>query len=443
MGSTPIARFFYAMKIVSIDRNSPLFGQIKTGAELVAVNGQPVRDEIDFFFHNTEDELVLEVVQDGEKSEIHLDMIACGDLGLTFQDSRIKICNNKCIFCFVHQQPKGMRRSLYIKDDDFRYSFTHGNYVSLSGMTDDDFERIIKQRLSPLYISVHATDDKLRRCIFQNEKLESILTRIKQLTDNGIRLHTQTVVCPGINDGVNLQKTIEDLADFQPGVQSLAVVPVGLTKYRERLPRLRPFNATEGKQTIDLIAAYQKRFLKDYGSRWVFPADELFLIAGRPLPPLGYYEDFPQWENGVGMLRQFITDFKRRRRYLPAKISKRLRVLMVTGRAAENAIRDYIIPYLSKIKNLTVQLRIIDNRFWGEAVTVTGLLTGRDILKEVRKDKTDIIILPPNCLNNDDLFLDDVSLDEFRKKVDSRVIVGNYNIFNSLKMALEVGLNYS
>ena len=439
MGSTPIARFFYVMKIVSVDKTSPLFGRVKGGDKLIKVNGHPVRDEIDFFFHNTEDKLVVEVSREGKVSEFILDTIGCGDLGLTFRDSRIKICNNKCIFCFVHQQPKGMRRSLYIKDDDYRYSFMHGNYVSLSRMTDDDFSRIIEQRLSPLYISVHATDDELRRCIFQNEKLEPILPRIKQLTDNGIRIHTQTVICPGINDGNQLRKTIEDLANFQPGVQSLAVVPVGLTKYRERLPKLRPFNANEARQTIDLVEAYHKRFLKEYGSRWVYPADELFLIAGRSIPPLGYYEEFSQWENGVGMLRQFIADFNRRRRFLPIKLSKRLKIVLVSGRAAEGTLRDYIIPYLRRVKNLTAELEIIDNNFWGETVTVTGLLTGRDILQKVRHQKADIIILPPNCLNNDNLFLDDVSLEDFREKIADTVVVGDYNIFNSLKRAFNMG----
>jgi putative radical SAM enzyme (TIGR03279 family) len=427
------------MKIVDICKSSPLCGKIPIGANLLKVNGHPVADGLDFQFHNTEDTLVLEITYGGERSTIELDTITCGDLGLVFEESKIKICNNNCIFCFVHQQPKGMRRNLYIKDDDFQYSFTHGNFISLSTTTEADFERIITQRLSPLYISVHATDDKLRRCIFQNEKLEPILPQIKRLVDNNITLHTQTVICPGINDGEHLHKTITDLAALAPGVDSLAVVPVGLTKYRERLPELRTYTGKEAGDVLDLVEAYHRRFLDELGTRFVYPADEWFLNAQKDIPPLGYYEEMPQFENGVGMLRQFMVDFNRRKRYLPRNIKRSLNLAIITGRLAEPILGEKIWPGLNEIENLKPELIAVDNNFWGETVTVTGLLTGKDILNAVKDSKADIIMLPPNCLNTDDLFLDDMSLDQFSSEVGRPVITGSYNFVETLIRAIKIG----
>jgi putative radical SAM enzyme (TIGR03279 family) len=425
------------MKIVEICPSSPLRDRVTVGDNLVRVNGHPVGDALDFQFHNTEESLRLEFENGGEVRRIDLDTVACGDLGLIFEESKIQICNNNCIFCFVHQQPKGMRRSLYIKDDDYRYSFTHGNFVSLSGMTETDFDRILTQRLSPLYISVHATDDRLRRCIFRNEKLEPLLPRLKMLVDHGITLHTQTVICPGINDGEHLHQTIADLAALSPGVDSLAVVPVGLTRYREKLPDLRTYTPTEAADVIDLVQSYHQRFLDKLGTRFVYPADEWFLVAGRPIPPLSYYEEMPQFENGVGMTRQFIVDFNRRRRFLPSKIKRPLHLEIISGKLAEPVLRDFIMPDVSRIKNLKTNLTAVVNKFWGASVTVTGLLTGQDILRAIKKSDADVILLPPNCLNTDDLFLDDISLDRFATQAGRPVITGTYNFVESLQKATE------
>lgn len=424
------------MKIVDICISSPLFGRVSIGADLLKVNGHAVADALDFQFHNTEEILRLEIVDGGEVRQIELDTITCGDLGLVFEESKIHICNNNCIFCFVHQQPKGMRRSLYIKDDDYRYSFMHGNFISLSGLTKAEFRRIIDQRLSPLYISVHATDDKLRRCIFQNEKLEPILPWLKKLVENGITLHTQTVICPGINDGEQLHKTIRDLAALSPGVDSLAVVPVGLTKYRKRLPRLRTYTGEEAADIIDQVEGYHQQFIDRLGTRFVYPADEWFLISGRPLPSGSYYEEMPQFENGVGMTRQFIVDFNRRKRYLPAGIKRPLRLALVTGRLAEPVLRQYIIPAVEKIRGMKAEVVAVDNKFWGKTVTVTGLLTGRDILEASKKIEADMIMLPPNCLNMDKLFLDDMSLDQFTAAVGRPVMEGSYQIIDSIRQAM-------
>jgi putative radical SAM enzyme (TIGR03279 family) len=426
------------MKIIGIDKSSPLFGRVTVGADLVRVNRQPVADSIDFQFHSAEPALELDIVEQGKKRTIRMENAGCGNLGLAFAEGKIRICTNKCLFCFVHQQPKGMRRSLYLRDDDYRYSFTHGNFITLSGMSESDYQRIIAQRLSPLYISVHATDDKLRRCIFQNEKLEPILLRIRHLIKNGISLHTQTVVCPGLNDGARLEKTISDLAACAPGVMSLAVVPVGLTRYRDRLPRLRTFSPAESSEMIDLISKYQRQYQKELGTRFVFPADEFFLMAGKPLPPLSYYEEMPQFENGVGMARRFITDFNRRKRTLPKKLRKPLRLGIVTGRSAETFMQSEIIPTLAQIKGLSKEMTVVENRFWGKTVTVTGLLTGKDILHGLKSSKAEVVLLPPNCLNFDRLFLDDMSLETFTAKLRRPVLTGTYDIAALLRRAFEL-----
>ncbi len=423
------------MKIVEIDKQSALYGKISPGADLIRINGRPARDHLDFQFYHTDETVRLEIDDGGKVRKFVIDDPGCGDLGLTFEDAKIRVCGNKCIFCFVHQQPKGMRRSLYIRDDDYRYSFTHGNYISLSRMDDADFDRILEQRLSPMYISVHATDDDLRRYMFGNRNLAPIVPQLRRLVDGCITLHTQTVIVPGVNDGEQLKKTIHDLADLSPGVDSLAVVPVGLTKYRERLPKLRTFTSEESSQMIDLIASYHDNFLDRLGTRFVWPSDEFYLKAHRPVPALSHYEEMPQFENGVGMVRQFVVDFNRRKRYLPRGVRKRLSMEIITGRLAEPILERNIMPYLRHIQNLKPRLTAVDNRFWGATVTVTGLLTGHDILRAMEGSGADVILLPPNCVNSDELFLDDMSLDDFKDTVNCPVITGTYNMVGAVRAA--------
>ncbi len=424
------------MRIITVHKDSPLEGDLTAECELLSINGHEINDLIDARFHSSSESLKLEYRENGILRIIDIEDWDYRDLGLELEATKIKVCKNKCIFCFIHQQPKGMRRALYVKDDDYRYSFTHGNFITLSTVTEEDFQRIIDQRLSPMYISVHATDDTLRRCIFKNEKLEPILPRLRHLIYNGIRIHTQTVVCPGVNDGDALTQTITELAELHPGIETLAVVPVGLTRYRDRLPDLRTFTSEEGGAVIDQVEALQKKYLKDEGTRFVFPADELFIIAGRPLPPLSYYEEMSQFENGVGMVRQFIVDFNRRKRYLPKKLDKKMKLDIVTGRSAEPFMRSEIMPFLENIPGLEIKLCPVDNEFWGRSVTVSGLLTGGDILKTMQNSSADRILLPPNCLNNDNLFLDDMSFDDLDGKLDGRLGFGSYQIADSLKNVL-------
>lgn len=427
------------MKVLSIDPGSPLFGYVRPGYSVLSVNGVAIRDEIDFRFKTT-DERVEIVFADpnGREVEFQFDDFSAYELGITLDDRKIKLCKNDCIFCFVLQQPQGMRRSLYLKDEDYRLSFTHGNFVTLSNTTDADIARIIEQRLSPMYVSVHATDDTLRRCMLRNEKLAPIIPRLRQLTENGITIHTQVVLCPGVNDGPQLENTIDQLADLCPGVESVAVVPVGLTKYREGLARLRTYDAREARDIIDYVETRQHELHDDMGTRFVWPADEFYVIAGLPFPPRADYEEMNQFENGIGMCREFITGFNRRRHHLRELRSDR-RVLFLTGRSAYPFLKRDIWPFIENDLKLDARLEAVGNRFWGESVTVSGLLTGQDLLRHARSRDYDYdaVVLPPNCLNFDDLFLDNLSLEQFERALQKPVIIGQYNLAATIKDAFQ------
>jgi putative radical SAM enzyme (TIGR03279 family) len=426
------------MKIAEVKEYSPLYGKIRKGFELLSINGEQVADNLDCLYKITEESVELEFRSSGGKTlRIQVENDYESDIGLRFEPDKIKVCRNKCIFCFIHQQPKGLRRSLYLRDDDFRLSFTHGNFISLSNLSEDDFQRIIKQRLSPLYVSVHSTDDDLRNRLFGKRHLPTILPALKRLIAGGIKFHTQVVICPDINDGDHLEKTINDLAGLYPTVASLGIVPVGLTRYRKRLPKLRSFRKDESEQIIRYIHGKQTHFRKELGSRFAFAADEFYISAGCDPPRLSEYEDMPQFENGVGMMRALLTDFNRRKRYLD---DGRLltNIALITGDAAFRYLSDHIVSYLKKKYRRKIGLFSVKNRFWGSKVNVSGLLTGRDILAFVNKlpKKYTTILLPPNCLNEDHLFLDDLSLDHLKEKSGRKIIPGKYSMIDTIKEVL-------
>ena len=324
------------MKVLEVYPESPLFGQVRPGFSLLSVNNQKVEDALDFCYKVSGEEVKLKFADPrGRKQSFIFTDIQPGELGLRFDEDKIKVCNNNCIFCFVRQQPRGMRRMLYLRDEDFRLSFTHGNFITLSNISRGELQRIARQRLSPLYISVHTTDEELRRYMLNNKKLQPLMPQLRYLVKNRITLHTQVVLCPEINDGKQLEKTIADLAGLYPQVISLAVVPVGLTRYRDRLPKLRSYNKKEAVEILDYIEELQEHFLKKFGSRFVWPADEFYIRAGRPFPKRYIYEDMPQFENGVGMAREFITGFNRRRAHLRG-LKSRHRALFLTGESAGN-----------------------------------------------------------------------------------------------------------
>jgi putative radical SAM enzyme (TIGR03279 family) len=412
---------------------------ILPGDELLAINRHPICDLIDYKYYSAEDYLNIKIkTEDGLVRRIKIKKQPDKDLGLEFNDIKYKSCKNNCIFCFVHQLPKGLRKTLYFKDEDFRLSFLHGNFVTLTNTSSEDIERIINQRLSPLYISVHATNEDLRKRMLGNPRISNIMPIIKRLAHAKIEMHTQIVLCPGINDRDYLRKSVQDLSVFFPYVKSLALVPVGLTKFRSRLPKINPVSKTYSKEIIRLVDEWQKHFRKQWNCGFVYAADEFFTKAQLDIPDKEYYDEFYQIENGVGIMRQFMDTFKAKHKLLPKNLHKKLKITLITGVSAFSMIKDITDHYLSSISGLSVHPVMVKNDFFGHSVTVTGLLAGKDILKALRKEKKlgEIILLPPNCLNEDGLFLDNLTPQDLERELKRQVLIGSYDLVRDLMINL-------
>lgn len=378
---------------------------LRPGDLIRAINRHSVRDSIDLLFYSDEPTLNLSIVRDNKPIKINLIRKEGEPLGIETEPFRVKRCRNHCIFCFVNQLPKGLRKTLYIKDEDYRLSFLYGNYITLSNITEADRRRIVTQRLSPLYISVHTTNSELRQKMLRARKPVDIMKELAWLTQNRIRFHAQIVLCPGYNDGEELRKTLNDLQRFYPYIMSIAVVPVGLTKYSKE--KLSPVKREDARDALLIIQEFGKKFKKKYGDPLVYAADELYIKAERRFPPLKHYGDLHQIENGVGMVPLFLEEMKGV--HPPERPSDR-RFITVTGESFYPFFVRSLKPYITNI-NLTVIP--VKNRFFGESVTVTGLLTGRDIIytvSEVKQDG-DVLLLPDVMLREyDGIFLDDVKV---------------------------------
>ena len=399
------------MTVAAIRPRSPAAAAgLASGDRIVAVNGHRLRDVIDFHFHAGDERLELSVEREGVVTLRRLDRRGA-DLGLELAAPRpgdIATCANKCVFCFIHQLPKGMRKSLYVKDDDFRLSFLHGNYITLSDLDDASFERIIEQRLSPLYISVHATDPELRHALLGRPRHSAeILPRLERLAKAVIRMHAQIVLCPGLNDGPHLERTLVELAPLHPAIATTAIVPVGLTRHRERLPALRSLMPAEARALVATIEAWQRRWLAELGTRFVFLGDEIYLLAGLPLPPAAAYEGFPIAEDGIGLVRRFEDGFAR----AAARGRRPLRTRAVTVVTGEMfAPRLVTLLGHTGIDAATVRVAAVPNDFFGPAIGVAGLLTGRDIQRclAARPDLGRAVLVPSVALRDGDgVFLDD------------------------------------
>jgi len=389
---------------------------LQPGDSIVSINGDDIHDVIDFQFSAADERLCLVVQkQGGRKKTLTVDKEPDDNLGLDLSPLHIKRCRNKCIFCFVDQMPAGCRKSLYVKDDDFRASFLYGNYITLGALSESDWTRIFRQRLSPLYISVHSTEPDLRAFILNNKQASDIMSGLKRLAAGGIRMHTQIVLSPGINDGSHLQRTVEDLAGLFPAVSSIAVVPVGLTASRKGLFPLRSFTRSEARAVIEDMKRLGARYKKRFGTRLVFASDEFYVKAGEAVPPARYYEDFPQRENGVGMVAEFLRDVGRTR--LPAKVAP-VRATLVTGVSFSRILKK-VMDRLNEIEGVSLRQITVKNLFFGTTVTVAGLLTGGDILHALRgKQLGDMVLIPGNALKDeDDVFLDGMRLDQLREKL--------------------------
>ena len=391
---------------------------IKPGDRIVSINGCILRDEIDYRFRLA-DKVVRIQILDSSRGEREIRLRKDWDegLGLEFKPLPVRACNNSCLFCFVDQLPPGLRRSLYIKDEDYRLSFLHGSYLALTNLTPQDWDRITTQRLSPLFISVHSTEPSLRRFLLGNPKAPDIMPQLRRLARSRIQMHLQAVICPGLNDGPSLEKTIRDLAIFYPQAQSLSLVPVGLTSYREGLFPLRSMSPAEAERIVELSERIRREFRKKQGSYFLHLADEIYLLAGRPFPSPKTYEGYPQLENGVGLSQQFLAEWKRRERFLPPSLEKERSFLLLTGESALGILGP-ALKRLNEIRNLQIEAISLPNSLFGPTVTVAGLLGGgdfRDFLK--RTGGKGDVLLPESALRDqEETFLDDVTISQLQQE---------------------------
>lgn len=403
------------------------------------INGVELLDILDYRYQIAEEEVVVEIVRDGKVYEFEIEKECDDDLGVEFDDvlfDRIRRCQNNCDFCFIYQLPKKMRRSLYVKDDDYRLSFLYGNYVTLAGLTDADYKKIIEYHLSPLYVSVHATDLEERRKLLKNPKAEDIIERIQFLLDAGIEIHTQAVIVPSLNDGDVLEQTMCDISKLYPGVKHFGVVPVGLTQYQSRLKRISPHNVQEARQCVEQIEAFQLRFLEDHDSPFVQVADEFYLKAKTTVPPKEHYGSYELLENGIGSIRLFVDEFMEN--YDQDLTSFEGTTGIITSEDGAIVFENYIWPLLNEEHKNSLKVLKIENQHFGESVTVSGLMVGGDIIKQVPAHTCDRYLLPKNCLKFDSpLFLDDLSIDDINKHLNSEVLVTDTTASSFLEAVFE------
>ena len=415
----------------------------ESGDAIVAINGKKPRDLIDYQILINEEILELTVKDKQEKIHvIKIEKEQDANLGINFKDAlfdSLKQCNNNCPFCFIDQQPPGKRKTLYIKDDDYRLSFLYGSYLTLTNLREIDWERISIQKLSPLYISIHSTNADVREKLLKNKKARDIVNQIEWFAEKSLQMHAQIVVCPGINDGKILEDSINTLSKFhninKKTVISVAIVPVGLTKFRPEDDELLPINKEYAQKMILKIERIQKELKKKIGSRFCWLADEWYLIAGYGLPHYSTYEDMPQESNGVGTIREFLKDLEKQTKSMPKKISSKRNVSWIVGKLVYEALLP-ICAKLNLINGLTVNLYGLPSIYWGQEQVVTGLLTGEDLIYGLKnKELGDSIYLPSIMLKmNTDLFLDDKTLGDVERKLKTNIhVVENANdIINNL-----------
>ena len=412
---------------------------LRAGDEILTIGGERVVDEIDYQALTAErhmDILVRSV--DGVEKHIRFDKEEWEPLGLRMDDSmlcRPMLCANKCVFCFVDQMRPFLRDSLYVRDDDWRMSLMMGNYITLTNLGEHEFDRLLRRKPSPLYISVHATDMELRERLMRTPRARLLMDQLRRMKEAGIRFHCQVVLVPGWNDGDQLERTLTDLSGFQPNVLSIALVPVGLTRYREGLEKLRPYRKEEAQQVIAQAERWQQRFLREQKTRLLYPADEFYCIAGMDVPPDEAYESYPQLENGVGMLRRFEEEmaFARRTDSDPAGIPRRVTV------ACGVSVAPYMQTWLEKYAPDRISWRVhpIINHFFGETVTVSALLTGIDITEQLQDEETDEILLNAGVLREEgDMLLDNMTVETLRAGLPAKLTLvgsGGDEFYDALK----------
>lgn len=416
-----------AVKISGIEKNSlAAKKKIEKDDVLISINGNEINDVLDYRFYINDTKLLLSLkTADGKSKLAMIRKDEFEDIGLEFETylmDKQRSCKNKCIFCFIDQLPKGLRKSLYFKDDDSRLSFLFGNYITLTNLTDDEVQRIIKMHISPVNVSVHTMNPGLRVKMMANPKAGDALNRLKAFADAGIILNTQLVLCPGINDGKELEFSLNELSKLYPAVQSIAAVPVGLSDHREGLYELKPYNEQTAGEVIDTIDRFNENFKKENGTVIAYAADEFYIKANRPMPDEEYYNGYPQLDNGVGMWTLLKTEFEQALEECEERAVDR-RVTVVTGVAAYPLISELAKKAENKIKGLSVNVVEVKNKLLGSMITVSGLICGADIVSALENtDLGEELIIPPNCLRSEgDMFLDDMTVDELSEKLNVKV----------------------
>lgn len=422
--------------ITSVIKNSPAFkAGIKKNDLLISLNGHIIRDVLDYMYYAAEIEVCVVFERDGIEHKVKIIKSEYDDLGLEFESflmDKKQSCTNKCIFCFIDQMPPNMRETLYFKDDDARLSFLQGNYVTLTNLDQNDIDRIIQMRLN-INISVHTTNPELRCKMMNNRFAGEKLKYLKQFADADISMNCQIVLCPGINDGAELERTLSDLGKLMPNIQSVAVVPVGVTKFRDGLYPLTTFDKQTAGEALDMIEKFQGEFIEKYGTRMVFAADEFYITAGRPLPEEEYYEEYSQYENGVGMLRSLINEFHSAMELAEDPTEPRT-VSIATGAAAFEFISKLASEVEQKWNNIKCQVYRITNHYFGETITVSGLLTATDIISQLKGKKLgDSLLLTTSMLKRDsDIFLDDMTISDVEQALNIKITVTENDGFDLL-----------
>ncbi len=405
------------------------------GDRVLAVNGEPLRDIVDWKFNVAGESADVTFERDGEIAPRTV-RIAKGydeDLGLRFEDDlfdSIHICKNKCVFCFLYQQPKGLRPSLYIKDDDYRLSFLHGNYVTLTNLKPGELDRICAQKLSPMYVSVHATDPDVRGKMLGRKQAEPILPILERLADARIQFHGQVVLCPGYNDGAALEQTITELAALHPeargtygGMVSLAVVPIGITQFRDRLAPVTVVSPEYAGELLDYAETFRERFRKTLKTRFMYLSDEFYLASKRPIPTRAEYEGFPQLEDGIGLVRLFLDDLAKLEKKLPARVETPRSFTLVTGEAASHLVQA-LADTLNRVENLSVNVCTVHNHFFKGNINIAGLIVGKDIVSALENFPVgDQVIIPSVMLRDGErVFLDEMSVDTLSERLGKIVL---------------------
>lgn len=415
---------------------------IIAGDILLSINGHDIRDVLDYRFRLCEKKITLTLHRGPDIIDITIKKGEYDDIGLGFEtylmDKKMS-CRNKCVFCFIDQLPKGMRDSLYFKDDDSRLSFLMGNYITLTNLTDEDVERIIEMKTSPINISVHTTNPELRVKMMKNKRAGEVLSYMKRFADAGISLNCQIVLCKGINDGEELLRSMRDLCELTPNLLGVSIVPAGITDHRDGLCHLEPFTPEENAAIIDTVDAFAMECMEKYGSRFFFCSDEMYISCGRELPDEDYYEGYPQIENGVGMIRSMQCEFDDEIEFLSEYDLKKPRELSIaTGEAAYAFIKSLADELMRRVPTLKVNVYSIKNNFFGKNITVAGLITGADLYAQL-KDKPlgERLLIPSVMLRAEgDMFLDSMTLSELCEKLGTEIFPGESNGANFISQIL-------